>query len=58
MPSIWAWQILWWGFGVFMMWFLAYRMELSTVPEREVEVLAEDVGDLSLGEARLLGGGR
>lgn len=45
MPSIWAWQILWWALGVFMMWFLAYKMELSTVPEREVEALYEDIGD-------------
>ncbi len=45
MPSIWAWQILWWALGVFMMWFLAYKMEMSTVPEREVEVLYEDIGD-------------
>ena len=45
MPSIWAWQILWWGLGVFMMWFLAYKMEMSTLPEREVEALIEDIGD-------------
>jgi Na+/proline symporter len=44
-PSIWAWQILWWGLGVFMMWFLAYKMEMSTMPEREVEALVEDIGD-------------
>ena len=48
MPSIWAWQLLWWALGVFMMWFLAYKMELSTVPEREVEVLHEDIGDIQL----------
>ena len=29
MPSIWAWQILWWVIGVFMMWFLAYKLEFS-----------------------------
>ncbi|NIR31634.1 MAG: sodium:solute symporter [Gammaproteobacteria bacterium] len=45
-PSIWAWQILWWALGVFMMWFLAYKMELSTVPEREIEALYEDIGDV------------
>jgi Na+/proline symporter len=48
MPSIWAWQLLWWAIGVFMMWFLAYKMELSTVPEREIEALHEDIGDISL----------
>jgi hypothetical protein len=45
MPSIWVWQILFWGLGVFMMWFLAYKMEMSTVPNKEVEALTEDIGD-------------
>ncbi len=31
-PSIWAWQIIWWALGVGMMWFLAYKMEMSTAP--------------------------
>lgn len=31
-PSIWAWQILWWGLGVLLIWFLAYKMELSIFP--------------------------
>jgi len=53
MPSIWAWQILWWALGVFMMWFLAYRIGMSTVPEREVEALVEDIGDLGEGKVRL-----
>jgi hypothetical protein len=48
MPSIWAWQLLWWALGVFMMWFLAYKMELSTVPEKEVQALREDIGDVHL----------
>ena len=48
MPSIWAWQLLWWALGVFMMWFLAYKMEMSTVPEREIEALHEDIGDIHL----------
>jgi len=46
MPSIWAWQLMWWALGVFMMWFLAYKMELSKVPEKEVSVLHEDIGDI------------
>jgi len=53
MPSIWAWQILWWALGVFMMWFLAYKMEMSTVPSKEVKALVEDIGDLGEGKARL-----
>ena len=48
MPSIWAWQLLWWALGVFMMWFLAYKMEMSTVPDKEVEALHEDIGDIHL----------
>jgi len=47
-PSIWAWQILWWALGVFMMWFLAYKMEMSTVPDREVVALQDDIGDIRL----------
>jgi len=45
MPSIWAWQLLFWALGCFMMWFLAYKMEMSTVPMKEVEALVEDIGD-------------
>jgi Na+/proline symporter len=48
MPSIWAWQILWWALGVFMMWFLAYKMEFSTVPDTEIIALQEDIGDIRL----------
>jgi Na+/proline symporter len=46
-PSIWAWQILFWILGVGMMWFLAYKMEMSTMPTTEVEALVEDIGDLA-----------
>ncbi len=42
-PSIWTWQILFWLLGCFMMWFLAYKMEMSTVPTSEVEELIEDI---------------
>lgn len=48
MPSIWAWQLLWWALGVFMMWFLAYKMQMSTVPDKEVVALHEDIGDIHL----------
>jgi len=44
-PSIWAWQILFWILGVGMMWFLAYKMEMSTLPNKEVEALVDDIGD-------------
>jgi SSS family solute:Na+ symporter len=45
MPSIWTWQILWWALGVGMMWFLAYKMEMSTMPETEIVALVDDIGD-------------
>jgi SSS family solute:Na+ symporter len=50
-PSIWAWQIIWWALGVGMMWFLAYKMQMSTIPKTEIEVLVEDIGDTA--KARL-----
>jgi solute:Na+ symporter, SSS family len=31
-PSLWAWQILWWALGVLLIWFLAYKMELAIFP--------------------------
>jgi SSS family solute:Na+ symporter len=46
MPSIWAWHILWWAIGVVMMYFLAYKMEMSTMPEKEIVALVEDIGDV------------
>jgi hypothetical protein len=44
-PSIWAWHILFWLLGVGMMWFLAYKMEMSTLPKKTVSALVEDIGD-------------
>ncbi len=51
MPSIWAWHILFWALGVFMMWFLAYKMQFSTVPDTEVVALVEDIVDVKVPEA-------
>ena len=44
-PSIWAWQILFWALGVGMMWFLAYKMEMSTIPDKEIVALTDDIGE-------------
>ena len=44
-PSIWAWQILFWALGVGMMWFLAYKMEMSTIPDKEIVAFTDDIGD-------------
>ena len=52
MPSIWAWQILFWILGVGMMWFLAYKMEMSTIPEKEIVALVEDIGDTAEEQAQ------
>jgi len=41
-PSIWAWQILFWGIGVIMMFFLAYVLEMSTIPKKEVEAVIDE----------------
>ncbi|MDJ0894201.1 MAG: sodium:solute symporter family protein [Alphaproteobacteria bacterium] len=57
MPSIWAWQILFWLLGCGMMWFLAYKMEMSTVPETEIESLVEDIGDVARTSATQAGSG-
>ena len=43
-PSIWAWQILFWLLGVYMMWMLAYKMEMST-PPKTFEALTDDIGN-------------
>ncbi|MDH3910100.1 MAG: sodium:solute symporter [Rhodospirillales bacterium] len=56
-PSIWAWQILFWLLGVGMMWLLAYKMEMSTVPDKEVEALVEDIGDVVQTPATQAGAG-
>lgn len=45
MPSIWAWQCIWWALGVAMMWMLAYKMKMSTMPETEIVALLDDIGD-------------
>ena len=37
MPSLWAWQIIWWALAVGVIWFLASKMRLSTDPETEIE---------------------
>jgi Na+/proline symporter len=45
-PSIWAWQIVFWLAGIGLLWFLAYWMELATVPSKDVQALVEDIGDV------------
>ena len=35
-PTLWVWQIAWWIIGCVMMYLLAFKLEMSTVPEKEV----------------------
>jgi hypothetical protein len=43
-PSLWAWQLAWWLLGILVLWFLAYRMDLSTPPPRIVEFYVPRAG--------------
>ncbi len=45
MPSIWIWQIVFWLLGIWMMWFLAYKLKMSTDVTMDVEVLKHDIYD-------------
>lgn len=36
MPSLWGWQIIWWALGILVIWWLAYKMELSILPRKQV----------------------
>lgn len=38
-PSIWAWQILFWALGVVLVWFLAEKMELGTMSREQVDAV-------------------
>ena len=46
-PALWLWQMLWWAFGVVLIWWLAYKLELATPPR----TLAELERERSLTEA-------
>ena len=38
-PSLWIWQIAWWIVGCVVMYLLAFKLEMSTVPDTPVEPL-------------------
>ncbi len=44
MPSLWVWQIIFWIIGVFIVWFLASKMEMSTAPKKNIISQNEDIG--------------
>jgi Na+/proline symporter len=54
MPPLWLWQIVWWLIGVYMMYFLAYKLEFST-HFGDIESLREDIQETygEKGEIRL-----
>ena len=43
MPSIWIWQITFWILGIAMMWFLAYKLEMSTNITTDFDALKHDI---------------
>jgi SSS family solute:Na+ symporter len=40
-PTVWLWQVAWWVVGVVMMYLLAFKLEMSTVPRSEVKALVD-----------------
>jgi SSS family solute:Na+ symporter len=38
-PTLWVWQVAWWVVGCFMMYLLAFKLQMSTVPDREIKTL-------------------
>ncbi len=44
LPSLWVWQLLFLGFGIFVMWFLAFHMGMSEpLDPEEVEKISEEL---------------
>ena len=37
MPSIWGYQLIWWLLGIGLVWFLANKMDLSTLPKKAIQ---------------------
>ena len=35
-PSLWGYQLIWWLFGIGLIWFLANKMDLSTLPKKAI----------------------
>lgn len=42
MPSLWGWQIIWWALGILVIWWLAYKMELSLLPRKQVAEMCRE----------------
>ncbi len=52
MPSLWAWSLIFWVLGVFLIWFMSYRLELATAPTTEV-LPAQEIPDLPITDTRM-----
>ena len=35
-PSLWAYQIIWWTAGILLIWFMANKLDLSTLPKKPI----------------------
>ena len=42
-PSLWVWQIIFWIIGIFIVWFLASKMEMSTSPNKNIISQNDDI---------------
>ncbi len=49
-PSLWGYQLIWWFFGIGLIWFLANKMDLSTLPNKPIKI-----GDLHKKPDEVLG---
>jgi len=45
-PSIWAWQIVWWLCGIAILWYIGYVMRLVRRPKNPVKSLVDDATDV------------
>ena len=46
-PSIWVWQIIFWLLGTILIWFLAFKMEMSTNTDKNIVSQTEDISSRS-----------
>ena len=40
-PTLWVWQLVWWLIGCVVIYLLAFKLQMSTAPESEVESLVD-----------------
>ncbi len=45
MPSLWVWQIIFWLLGIVLVWFLAFKMEMSTPPDKAIVSQTDDISN-------------